>query len=160
MSVWEIALPAGLKLLNANQRPHHQQRARLTRAIRHEALVASLAARVPELGEVFVLGYVHPKSRRRFDPANLYPSFKPFIDGALVDAGVVPDDDAVHLSGPHMLPARRVKGGQLRLVVAPLARCACGHDRMEHIGSCWRPGCGCTTWRGAPGTRAGTRTEQ
>lgn len=150
--VWEVPLPSGLELINSNQRLHHHQRARLTRGIREEALIASLAARVPVLGEVFVIGYVHPRSRRKFDPANLYPSFKAAVDGALVDAGVVPDDDAVHLSGPHMLPADPVPGGQLRLVVTPWSRCLCGHDRMEHIGPCWRPGCGCGEWRDHPGT--------
>src|SRR5690606_40365077 len=85
--VWEVPLPSGLELINSNQRLHHHQRARLTRGIREEALIASLAARVPVLGEVFVIGYVHPRSRRKFDPANLYPSFKAAVDGALVDTG-------------------------------------------------------------------------
>ncbi|MBB6172253.1 crossover junction endodeoxyribonuclease RusA [Nocardiopsis mwathae] len=152
MSVWEIELPAGLPLLNSNQRLHHHPRARATRRLRHEAMIASLAARVPYLGEAFVLGYVHPAANRRFDSANFYPSFKAAVDGALVDAGVVPDDDHLHVSGPHMYPAHKIPGGQLRLIVMASRRCRCGHDETEHIGEdgrCVRPGCGCLYHRPA-----------
>jgi hypothetical protein len=126
-----IALPAGLTLLNANQRMHHQQKAKHTRAIRdaaHEAvtecpsLMDALAAAKPDplFQRAHILGVVHPGSHRRADPANLYPSFKAAVDG-LVDAGLFEDDDHTRVVGPDMRLGPVVKGGQLVLVVRGLA---------------------------------------
>ena len=53
------------------------------------------------------------------DPANAYPAVKALIDG-LVDAGVLPDDDAAHLDGPDMRlgdPDPRLPTGHHRLTV-------------------------------------------
>ncbi|SEC02450.1 crossover junction endodeoxyribonuclease RusA [Streptomyces misionensis] len=131
MTVYTIALPAGLRLLNSNQRPHHHDRARLTKALRdaameavseHTALMQALAAAKP--GPLFqrahVLGILRPPSARRADPANWYPSFKAAVDG-LVDAGLLADDDHTRLVGPDMRLGEKVKGGQLVLIVRGLA---------------------------------------
>lgn len=149
---WTITL-SGLRWLNSNQRPHPLEKARLTRAIREAAAEAARQVGLPGLGAALVLGYVHPTSRRRMDPANWWPSFKAALDG-LVDAGVVPDDDHLHVSGPHMFRAHRVPAaprgepqGALTLVVAGLVRCRCGHDQVEHIRVCARPGCECETYQ-------------
>lgn len=125
-----IALPVGLKLINANDRIHQQARARLTKKIREvafeavsecPALMKALAAAKP--GPLFqrahILGVVHPGSNRRADPANLYPSFKAAVDG-LVDAGLFEDDDHTRVVGPDMRLGRVVKRGQLVLVVRGL----------------------------------------
>jgi hypothetical protein len=125
-----ITLPAGLRLLNANQRLHHAPKAKLTAKIRAAAveavtedrdLMAALAAAKP--GPLFarahILGVLHPPTRRRADPANWYPSFKAAVDG-IVDAGVLDDDDHTHLLGPDMRLGDIVKGGQLVLVVREL----------------------------------------
>lgn len=126
-----ITLPAGLRLLNANQRPHYRTKAKLTSTLRAAAmeavsdnpeLMAALAAAKP--GPLFarahILGVLHPPTRRRADPANWYPSFKAAVDG-IVDAGVLDDDDHAHLLGPDMRLGDIVKGGQLVLVVRELA---------------------------------------
>jgi crossover junction endodeoxyribonuclease RusA len=126
-----IALPAGLKLINANDRIHQQARARMTKKIREAAfeavsespsLMDALAAAKP--GPLFqrahILGIVHPGSNRRADPANLYPSFKAAVDG-LVDAGLFEDDDHTRVVGPDMRLGRVVKRGQLVLVVRGLS---------------------------------------
>lgn len=125
-----IALPAGLFLLNANQRLHHKPKAKYTKAIRDAAMEAvsecpalmeALAAAKP--GPLFqrahILGVVHPGSHRRADPANLYPSFKAAVDG-LVDAGLFDDDDHTRVVGPDMRLGKVVKRGQLVLVVRGL----------------------------------------
>jgi hypothetical protein len=125
-----IALPAGLDLLNANQRLHHAPRGRLTAALRaaaHEAvtedpaLMRALADAKPGplFHRVHVLGILHPPKNDRRDPANWYPSFKAAVDG-LVDAGLLEDDDHTRLVGPDMRLGRKVKGGQLVLVVRAL----------------------------------------
>lgn len=126
-----IELPAGLPLLNANQRLHHKPKGKLTKAIRNAAhqavtedpaIMAALAEAKP--GPLFqrahILGIVRPRSNRRMDPANLYPSFKAAVDG-LVDAGLFEDDDHTRVVGPDMRLGRKVTGGQLVLVVWPLA---------------------------------------
>jgi hypothetical protein len=125
-----ITLPAGLDLLNSNQRLHHAPKGRLTAALRaaaHEAvtedarLMEALADAKP--GPLFqrahVLGILHPPKNDRRDPANWYPSFKAAVDG-LVDAGLLEDDDHTRLVGPDMRLGRKVKGGQLVLVVRAL----------------------------------------
>lgn len=120
-----LALPPGLKLLNANQRVHYRVRAEQTAAIRsaardaciaHPQLRADLAAsgEAPVLPHAWILGVIHPGSRRRLDPANLYPSFKAAIDG-VVEAGLLEDDDHLHLLGPDMRLGAVVPRGQLVL---------------------------------------------
>jgi hypothetical protein len=85
------------------------------------AMRAALAAAgdQPVLEHAYVLGVVHPGSRRRLDPANLYPSFKAAIDG-LVDAGVLEDDDHTRVVGPDMRIGPVVKGGQIVLHIQEL----------------------------------------
>jgi hypothetical protein len=133
-----IALPAGLKLLNSNQRLHHKPKAKLTAEIRskaHEAvtecpaLMAALAAAKPGplFERVHILGILRPATARRADPANWYPSFKAAVDG-LVDAGLLDDDDHEHVAGPDMRLGEKVKGGQLVLVVRALAP---GEDPLD-----------------------------
>lgn len=126
-----ITLPLGLKLLNANQRVHHRVRAELTSAIRgatmaqcseepgmRAALVS--AGDAPVLQHAYILGILHPGSRRRLDPANFYPSFKAAVDG-LVDAGVLEDDDHTRVIGPDMRIGPVVKGGRIALHIQELS---------------------------------------
>ncbi|MEU2062873.1 hypothetical protein [Streptomyces sp. NPDC013455] len=125
-----IALPAGLFLLNSNQRLNRHDRHRYVKALRDAAreavtecpsLMDALAAAQP--GPLFprahILGVLHPASGRRADPANWYPSFKSATDG-LVDAGLFEDDDHTRVLGPDMRLGRVVRGGQIVLVVRGL----------------------------------------
>lgn len=125
-----IELPAGLRLLNANQRLHYKRRMEFTSQLRAAAmeavsdcpaLVEALAAAKP--GALFqrahVLGILHPPTDGRRDPANWYPSFKAAVDG-LVDAGVLEDDDHTRLLGPDMRLGAKRKRAQLVLVVRGL----------------------------------------
>jgi crossover junction endodeoxyribonuclease RusA len=127
-----LALPPGLKLLNANQRVHYRVRAEQTAAIRGAAREACLAhpqlrvdlasaGAAPVLPQAWILGVLHPPSRRRADPANWYGSFKAAIDG-VVEAGLLEDDDHVHLLGPDMRLGNVVPGGQLVLHVYEMTR--------------------------------------
>ncbi|MEU0397966.1 hypothetical protein ABZ208_35475 [Streptomyces sp. NPDC006208] len=125
-----IALPRGMRLLNANQRVHYRVRSELTERIRAAAMMACseddvmrpalvLAGDQPLLRHAYILGVLHPPSRRRADPANWYPSFKAAVDG-LVDAGVFEDDDHTRVIGPDMRIGPVVHGGQIALHIQEL----------------------------------------
>lgn len=96
----DIVVPAG-EWLTANGRLHWAQRARRTRRTRARAAYAARAARIPPMARARITVHVHGRTRVRTDPANSYPTVKAVVDG-LVDAGVLPDDDASHLDGPDM----------------------------------------------------------
>ncbi|MGW4028208.1 hypothetical protein ACWEFL_02630 [Streptomyces sp. NPDC004838] len=125
-----LALPPGLRLLNANQRVHHRVRAEITSSIRNAAMNACsetpdmraalvLSGDQPLMQRAYVLGVLHPPSRRRADPANWYPSFKAAVDG-IVDAGVLDDDDHTRLVGPDMRIGPVAKGGRIVLHIQEL----------------------------------------
>ena len=86
------------KLLNINQERsmHHQVRAKLVKPLREEA--AAAFADTPFMsGRVNVrVTFRWPDGKRR-DSANWYPTAKAAVDGA-VDAGVITDDDDVHVA--------------------------------------------------------------
>jgi crossover junction endodeoxyribonuclease RusA len=126
-----VKLPAGLDLINANQRLHHQKRAQYTREIRNATAYTVLGQRAlknainaarpgPLYDRVHILGIVHPDRAGRFDPPNWYGSFKASVD-ALVDVGLIADDDHTHVVGPDMRPGHPVKGGQIELHIRPIA---------------------------------------
>lgn len=109
MTTWELTLPITGKpsdvLLTANMRCHWRVRSSRTKMWRQ---LAHLSARnaiqrgvFPRLQWAQVdVWFALPSGRRR-DVGNLYPTVKAVMDG-LVDAGLLPDDDDTHLSGPHM----------------------------------------------------------
>lgn len=85
--------------LSANERTHWSRRARVTRAWRSTTAALARDAGLPALQRAHVFAVLHHGDRRRRDPANSGPTVKAAVDG-LVDAGVLPDDDDVHLVGP------------------------------------------------------------
>lgn len=97
---WVIELPAGMVLINANDRLHWAAKMRLTKTIRDAAHVITRQAKVPRLERARIDFIVHPgpKMRRR-DPGNWSLSAKAAVDG-VVDAGVLADDSSEFLEGP------------------------------------------------------------
>lgn len=120
---WVLEFPPGMRLLNANDRMHWRPKAERTAELRKAGWAVAKRQKVPALDQAHVLAVIRPASRRRCDPANFYPSVKAGVDG-LVDAGVLPDDDATHLDGPDMRLGEVVKGGQLVLVITDLGDAA------------------------------------
>lgn len=124
---WRIELPAGLTLMNSNDRLTIPQRARLTKALREAGRAAAFTARVPRLERAYVTCYLRPKTRGRRDPGNWYPSAKAVLDG-IVDAGVLADDDSTRVLGPDMRLGEILKPHpQLVLVLTDLTQLSAEH---------------------------------
>lgn len=113
---WSISLPPGEKLLTLNDRPHWAARNRITGQLRADAANLCRLARIPRLECATVTGILHPHDLRRRDPHNWVPSFKALIDG-VVDAKVLPDDDAAHLLSFTIVLGEPVRHGQLSLII-------------------------------------------
>lgn len=118
---WTIEMPAGMELLNANDRTGHWgRRQRLTEALRYTAGWLAKGQRIPRLGRAHIMGYYEPPDRRKRDPSNYLPSFKACIDGMVRDAKILPDDDAAHVDGPDMRLGPVCPKGRLVLVITEL----------------------------------------
>lgn len=99
---YTLHIPAPADWINTNDRTHWAVRARLTKTWRAAAYLHACKLGLPkDLGRVHVMATITKPTRRRFDVANLYPSVKAAIDGA-VDYGVVEDDSNGFLVGPDM----------------------------------------------------------
>ncbi|MFF9003728.1 hypothetical protein ACF1GW_39185 [Streptomyces achromogenes] len=123
---WRIELPAGLKLLNENEtRRMHWRRVReMASIVRHAGAIAGRNARrngLPQMRAAHVYYVIHPGPRAvRRDPGNWMQSAKAAVDGALVDAGILIDDDSTRLLGPDPRLGDPVKGSQLVLIVTDI----------------------------------------
>lgn len=109
------------RIVSANRRIHHHQRAQVCaywRGLAHDAAVAAYGW--ADVGCTWhqrvriTVTYRFPDRRRR-ETSNLYPYVaKPIVDG-LVDARVIPDDDDLHVVGPD--PRRDFERGPHRIVI-------------------------------------------
>jgi hypothetical protein len=90
-------------LISANDRMHHMEKARRTRAIRDMAHVMARFVRPAPMqrARCDVLVKWSKLSRKR-DVANLHPTVKAAIDGIVGDYGLLPADDDDHLQGPFL----------------------------------------------------------
>lgn len=98
MTVIDMAWPMPL-ILTANQRLHWAQRAKRTKALRMTA--CRLANGTTQYERAHIVVTVGWPDKRRRDVHNLMPTIKACIDG-FVDAGLLPDDDDKHLTGPDL----------------------------------------------------------
>lgn len=93
-----ILLPTTLPTMNLNHREHWAESARKTKALRQAAGWLAKSKRLPTGLPHAWVGLVHrAPDRRRRDGDNLVAMLKPLADG-LVDHGLVPDDDHVHMT--------------------------------------------------------------
>lgn len=94
-----LTIPAKT-IINANGREHHMVRANKTKALRSLAKTAAQGL-PPYTNHVWVRAYIDwPKINRKRDAANLAPTLKACVDG-FTDAGLWPDDNDQHITGPH-----------------------------------------------------------
>jgi|GEM_PF-715921 len=97
-------------LLTANQRAHWAVRARLTRTLRHAAAISARAQGIEPMRRAHLTVHVSWPDRRRRDVHNVMPTIKAIVDGLVQDAGVLPDDDDTHLTGPDLRVTAEMSG--------------------------------------------------
>lgn len=95
-TVYQIELPWPRPPLNHNHRHTPWGKGKIVAAIRADVLVLVRAAKVPQCERLTVQLHYAPGHRRKQDPMNWTATSKPAID-AIVDAGVVVDDDTEHV---------------------------------------------------------------
>jgi hypothetical protein len=120
-----------MELLNANDRyGHWAHRQRITATLRETAGWLARAQRIPRLSHAHITAAYCPPDNRRRDPANWQPSFKACVDG-LVDAGVLADDDATHVTGPDPRLGEPWPRGRIVLTITeePAVRAAAAQGR-------------------------------
>lgn len=88
-------------LLTANQRLHWAAKKDRTKAIRHLASTHTKTFKCAPLDAAHCVVEITWPDQRRRDAHNLMPTIKACIDG-IVDAGLLPDDDDTHLTGPDL----------------------------------------------------------
>lgn len=96
----EITVPAPAGWINSNQRIHRFAEAKLTAAWR-EAGERAAAGSPAYAGRVHITAHIWKARAGRYDPNNLWPTVKAAVDG-FVEAGLLADDDHVHVLGPDM----------------------------------------------------------
>lgn len=82
-------------MLNANDRPHWAQKAKITAYLRHIGRLKGLEGKYTTYTKKRPCGLIitiYSPTKRRLDPPNLYPTIKALVDG-LTDAGVWEDDN-------------------------------------------------------------------
>lgn len=91
-------------VINANDRMHHMEKARRTKAIRDMALVMARFVRPAKMQHARCDVTVKwSKVSRKRDVGNLHPTVKACIDGIVGDYGLLPGDDDDHLQGPFLV---------------------------------------------------------
>lgn len=98
-----IAVPAAeVANLNDARREHWAVKSRKANALRARGRLAMRLMGSPVLPAAHCVVHVFYPDHRKRDVANLAPTAKALVDG-MVSAGLLPDDDDAHLSGPHLV---------------------------------------------------------
>lgn len=97
-----FTLPAPPDWINSNDRNHFRTVAKLTKAWRAAANEAVSGYGWEQYqGRVHITAHIYKPRGGRYDPNNLWPTVKACVDG-VVEAGLLRDDDHVHVVGPDM----------------------------------------------------------
>lgn len=99
MSELSLFVPKADEWLNSNMRLHRIVKANRVKAWRGAAAEAVPAGWPAFDGPVRIVAEVWKNRRGRYDPNNLNTTTKACVDG-FVDAGLLKDDDWLHVIGP------------------------------------------------------------
>ena len=83
------------EMLNANDRPHWAQKAKITAYLRQIGRLKVSEGKYPAYTKKRPCGLVvtiYAPTKRRMDPPNFYPTVKALVDG-MTDAGIWTDDN-------------------------------------------------------------------
>ena len=83
------------EMLNANDRPHWTQKAKITAYLRQIGRLKVSEGKYPAYTKKRPCGLVvtiYAPTKRRMDPPNFYPTVKALVDG-MTDAGIWTDDN-------------------------------------------------------------------
>jgi len=93
-----VVLPLPPAVLSQNARGHWHARAAASSKCRRLAQQAVESQQVQGWQQATVAAAFFHRIERRRDFLNSMAMLKPYIDGAVVDTGLLPDDDSEHLS--------------------------------------------------------------
>lgn len=96
-------------LMTANQRLHWAQKAAITRTPRDTGRINARFQNLPAMERAHLTVYVSWQNARRRDVSNIAPTIKALVDG-IVEAGILPDDDDLHLTGPDLRVTSETSG--------------------------------------------------
>jgi hypothetical protein len=105
---WVLPPMTGTRL-TSNDRPHFHARAAATREWRKLGWGRAREARIPRLARARVDVQWLPSTAAVHDPSNAHPMVKALVDGICLDAGVLADDSAEFLVGPHVTMGERFR---------------------------------------------------
>ncbi|WP_258933218.1 hypothetical protein [Nesterenkonia pannonica] len=116
-----LYIPKLYEWMNANQmrKWHWSKRSKLNRLWRHDAHRIARSEQLRPLQRAHILIEVHKTTNARYDPGNLHPTAKAIVDG-LIDYGLLPDDDALHLDGPDIRPGEKECRPGFTITITPL----------------------------------------
>lgn len=115
---WTLLMPYAEKMLTSNQRLHHMAKHRIRQQLRADAAGLAMALRLPRLERAAIFYVLHPRplSRKR-DPGNWADTAKHYVDGLVVDGGLLPDDNHEFLMGPIPVMGEPVTTGFARMTL-------------------------------------------
>lgn len=97
-----------------NHRRHHLAHARMVSPLRTLGYHIVASTKPTPLTAADLIVRIGWPNRLRRDSHNLMPTLKALIDG-MTEAGLLPDDDDKHLTGPDLRPYRRGDKGRVHL---------------------------------------------
>lgn len=116
---WTLEFPPGLPLLSLNGRLHWSERNRRNAEWKKAAWALAVAAKIPPLDRIAVVGEYQPPDRRKRDEDNLVLTLKSAIDG-IASTGCVPNDSSDHVRYDGCRIGERYPKGRLVITVTEL----------------------------------------
>ncbi|MEU2969065.1 hypothetical protein ABZ687_29310 [Streptomyces ardesiacus] len=115
---WTLLMPYVTEMLTSNQRLHHMAKHRIRKQLRADAAGMAMSKRLPGLERAAIFYVLHPRplSRKR-DPGNWADTAKHYVDGLVVDSGLLPDDNHEFLMGPIPVMGKPVTTGYARMTL-------------------------------------------
>jgi hypothetical protein len=140
---WPLSVTCAAKLLTPNARKHWRGKAAICEAWRLAAFQAAQQAKLPKnLARVRIDAAIRPTTNAPRDLANYIDAVKPVVDGlgppfvrvgkksaAAPGWGLIPDDGAANLDGPHVVFGSKVGRGEVHridLLITDLSELAAG----------------------------------